>query len=179
MGEENRDELFEKLNGCQREAAEVRRELSSLNEKKEAFFKNKEAVSKKIRALIGEIKSAKSSRDELTEQVKSSKQKRRELNDKMKAEIEEIKRLNQEKNTLIKKHRISVDPPAIKKQIEALEYKIETEAPSFQEEKKMMKTINDLRRQYEAAKSVSNVFEKIYSASKDVDNLRKRADETH
>ena len=79
----------------------------------------------------------------------------------------------------MKKHRLSVDPPAIKKQIEALEYKIETEAPPFQEEKRMMKTINDLRRQYEAAKSVSNVFEKIYSASKDVDNLRKRADETH
>ena len=50
--------------------------------------------------------------------------------------IKEIKIINREKEKIIQKYRIQKNPSDIKEEMHRLELKIETEAPSFEEEKK-------------------------------------------
>jgi len=179
MEQENRKELSSKLGKCKQELIELRKELTALNEEKEKLFKAKNVVSQQIRALIGDVKDSRIKRDEFTTGVKGSKEKRRELNDNLRAKISEIKKLDSEKKALMRKHKITTDPSMIKKQIDSLELKIETEAPAFKEEQRLMKMIKILRVQYEQAKAVSGIFEKAHALSKEIDELRKGADEVH
>lgn len=171
--------LFIQMDDCKRTVAQLHNQLISLNDKKRAAFQKKDEVSQKIRALIGEVKSARSERDKLTTLVKESKTRRGGLNGELRTKIEEAKKLNHEKNELIQKHHLTADPSRLKKEIEALEYVIETEAPSPSEEKKLMKLIKDKKKLYEEAKSVSSIFEKIHGVSKEIDKLKHKCDETH
>lgn len=179
LTKDEQKKLFAQMDDCKQAVAQLRNQLISLNDKKRAAFQKKDEVSQKIRALIGEVKSARSERDKLTTLVKESKTRRGGLNDELRAKIEEAKKLNQEKNELIQKHHLTADPSRLKKEIEALEYTIETEAPSPSEEKKLMKLIKEKKKLYEEAKSVSSIFEKIHGVSKEIDKLKHKCDETH
>lgn len=171
--------IFSQLNECKNTVKQLRDQLISLDDKKRAAFLKKEAVSQKIRALIGEVKNARSERDKLTHLVKDSKVRRGGLNDEIRTKIEEAKKLNKEKNELIRKHNLADDPSRLKKEIEELDYKIETEAPSPAEEKQLMKIIKEKKKIYEQAKGVSTIFEKIHALSAEIDKLKHKSDETH
>ena len=132
---EEQNKLFDQMNDTKRIVSELRNQLISLNDKKRAAFQKKDVVSQKIKSLIGEVKSARSERDKLTHLVKESKGRRKDLNDEARIKIEEIKKLNKEKQDLIRKHNLTTDPAQLKKEIDELDFKIETEAPSPAEEK--------------------------------------------
>ncbi len=179
LSAEEKKQLSARIEECKKTALLLRNQLVSLNDKKRAAFAKKDTLSKKIQTIVDEFKQSKSERDKLTYLVKDSKAKRHTLNDELRVKIMDIQKLNKEKKELIRKHHLSADPFRVKKEIEELEYKIETEVPSPAEEKQLMKIIKEKKKLYEEAKGVSSIFEKVHALSKEIEKLKYKSDDTH
>jgi len=64
-------------------------------------------------------------------------------------------------------------------EIDRLEMKIETDAMSFEAEKKVMKTIKELKKKKKELKDDSNVFDKAKDIAKGLNTLRKDSSKLH
>ena len=135
---EEKKKVFKELEKHAKETFELRKELNSIDDKKESLFNEKNKVSGEIRKLIGTVKSSRAERDRLTKEVRELKEKRAKLSDEIKKKIGEAKKLNSEKDKVRKKQSIKADPYKLKKEIEEMESMIETEAMSFQKEQQLM-----------------------------------------
>ena len=179
LSEQEKKDLLKKKSELNIEINSLRKNLNQINDQKESAFEKKEKVAHSISSLISQVKSSKSQRDNLTKKVKQVKVGRSEYNKEIKQKIEEIKVLNKKKQEIQKKHNIKGDPSYIKKEIEKLESKIETEVMSFDKEKQLMKAIKDLRKKYNEAKVISDVFDKIHKVEKELDRLKEESNKKH
>ena len=167
------------INGLRSEVKKLRNELNNLNSFKEHLFQEKDRLTGEILSLISEVKKLKQRRDSLTKQVKEEKENRKKIDDEIAVKIKEVKELNKEKKKIIDKYNIKVDPSRINDEIERLELKIQTEPMSFDKEKKIMETINKLKKQKKQAEEVSNVWGKTNIISMEIDELKKKREVLH
>ncbi|MEK6960673.1 MAG: hypothetical protein AABX47_05845 [Nanoarchaeota archaeon] len=156
--------------------------LRELNAQKESLFSQRNAVSQKIRALIGQIKAKKSDRNLLTDSVKAQKEDRAKLSKEIRDKIDVIKALKeklpkQAPSPAFKGPRES--PGRLRAQIEELNRKIETEAPSFEKEQKFMKMIKELKRQLDETEKRDEGSSEVRALSKEIDALKAKADSAH
>jgi len=156
--------------------------LRELNAQKESLFSQRNAVSQKIRSLIGQIKTKKSERNLLTDSVKAQKDDRAKLSKEIRDKIDVIKALKeklpkQAPSQVFKGPRES--PGRIRAQIEELNRKIETEAPSFEKEQKFMKMIKELKRQLDETEKRDEGSSEVRALSKEIDALKAKADSAH
>lgn len=176
---DTRKDLLTKLTDIRKDITELRIKLNAINEKKETHFEAKEKISKEIHSTIGSIQSLKRERDSFTRQVRELKDKRRELNSRIRGHINKIKELNSEKKDISKKFNITVNPHEIEENLKKLEYKIETEALPFSEEKKIMKKVHELKKELGDSKRVSDVWDRIRKVSQEIDESKKEANSAH
>ena len=162
-----------------KEIFELKNKLNQINDQKEFWFKQKEGLKKDIGALIHKIKEIKLVKDKSSEEVQQLKKERDKYNKEVKELIKEIKELNKLKEQKIKDHKIDVDPSKIQERITALQLKIETEAPSFKEEKKIMKQINDLQKKLKGASGLQDILSKSKEVSLKIEEAKKKAEEYH
>ncbi|MBN2423346.1 hypothetical protein JXB41_09045 [Candidatus Woesearchaeota archaeon] len=172
-------EVLQKISLIRKEITELRIKLNEIDDKKETAFEEKNVYSKDISSDLRKLKSLKHERDNLTREVKQLKQKREQLNSKVKESIEKIKGLNQDKFDLFKKYNIKVNPLKISEEIEKLEYKIETEALSFKNEKTVMKKINELKKKLKGSEEVTNIVNDSNRISNEIKNLKQEANSAH
>jgi len=176
--EENK-EILGKVDDAKKSVGNLKDELNSLNKEKESWFAKKDEYAKQIAEKIAEIKVLKRERDEFTAKVKGLKEERNKLNEVIRGRITEIKKINEQKKKIMVQYKITKDPAQIARQIDSLEMSIETEAFSFDKEKKVMKLINQLRKDYEGAKKLSSVWENSNVLSKEIDALKAQVEELH
>jgi len=162
-----------------KEVFELKNKLNQINDQKEFWFKQKEGLKKDIGALIHKIKEIKLVKDKSSEEVQQLKKERDKYNKEVKELIKEIKELNKLKDQKIKDHKIDVDPSKIQERITVLQLKIETEAPSFKEEKKIMKQINDLQKKLKGASGLQDILVKSKEVSLKIEEAKKKAEEYH
>ncbi len=179
MSDEERKDLMRELELRKKQVEELRNKLNQLNNEKEGWFKKKEEFASQISGVIGHLSSDKKERNKFTNEVKELKTKRKELHDLIKARISEVKKFNEQKKEIAKKHGITDDPSNLVKEIEALEFKIETEGLTFDKEQKLMKVIKDKKKKLNEAKKISDIWEKTGKISKEIDDLKKQADSIH
>lgn len=175
----SKKEILKKRDALQKEIFELRARLNEADSQKEKAYAEKAKVSTKIRALIDQIKSSRSSRDTMTGDIKEQKTVRRNLNEQIRKKIEEIKKVNAKKHELLSKNRLKTTPAKLKRDIDHLELRVETEALSPDEEKKVMAKIKELKRAYSQVSQVSGAFDEYKILSKEIDTLRKNADAIH
>ena len=176
---ENKKEIAEELKQIKEELKGLRTSLNLANEEKEKAFSEKEEVKKQISKLIAQVREAKGERNKFTHDVKGAKKERNTLNKRIASKIKEIKTLNDKKKELESKFNIKVNPTNLKKQIEELELKVETEVLEFKKEKVIMKQINDLRKKFTKVKDVSEIWEESAKLSKEIDSLKTKANSLH
>ncbi|MGB9676602.1 MAG: coiled-coil protein, partial [Candidatus Bathyarchaeales archaeon] len=112
----------------------------------EDWAKKRDELNEQIKRLRAEILELKTERNKLNEDVKQLKQKRNEMLEKMLGKIEEAKRLNEELKELDKKKpRKSIS--AVQKEIDAIEWKIQTSPSNLQEEKMLVEKVKNLEAQ--------------------------------
>ncbi len=179
LSDTERKELFKKLNNGKNEISRLREELNNLNEQKEAWFRKKSEVGKKIADLIRQSKSSKSKRNEFTQQVKNLKTERNQFSDKIKAKISELKGMKAERDALISKLKSKENPRELKSEIKKLEYKMETEVMSFDKERQLMKKIKELKKRYEGFAEIMKVDEKARKLSREIDDEKRKELELH
>lgn len=175
---ENKNILFEDIRILKNDINDLRKNLNHIDKQKETFFDKKEEYGNEIRRLIKKIKKDKAKRDELTKKVKEDKKKRDALNKEIKDKISKIKNLKKEEG-LIANNSKTESPSKIKEAIEKLELSIETEAMSFENEKKVMKRIKGLKKRFNEAKIINDMLDNFKKISWDIDEYKKNADDIH
>lgn len=179
MENETKKDIVKRLSALNKELSVVKKEMQAHKQEKQKAFTAKNKISQQIRDLIREVKGSKAQRDEVNKLIKGSKEKRASLNTGVKKKLGELKKLHQEKRDIIKKHNIKSDPSKVKKEIEDLEFKSETEVLSPGEEKRLNAVIKEKKKQYEECKKVSEVFDRINTASNELRKLQMKADDAH
>ena len=157
----------------------LREELHQIADQKEQLFTQRSGIGKNISELITKIKQLKEERNSLTDAVKKAKEERQKITADLRVKIDEHKKLiagNKDKPRPVSTGK---DPRFLKKQIDALEFKIETEGMSFEKEQKMMKTVRDLRKEYNATAASHKAYEASGALGSTIAQLKKQADNLH
>ncbi|MAG38781.1 hypothetical protein CMO90_01720 [Candidatus Woesearchaeota archaeon] len=172
---DEKEKLIADLKIAKEEVNLVKTRLNKANSKKESWFRQKSAIGKEIKSRIREILNFKKKRNSLTSDVKKTKEKRDELNKQIGGEV---KTLNKLKEHFDSQKRLE-NPQALKKNIEAIELKIETEPMSFQREQAIMKDLNKLRKKYSEVKHVSEEFKDFKTKRTTITSIKKEANKLH
>ncbi len=154
------------------EIQELRIKLEKISKEKEEWFKKKEDLKRIISKKINEMRSIKSSKDQSNINSQSLKNKKYNIREEINTLIKKIKETDKKKKELIQKLNIKFDPYEIKNNIERLEMKIQTDVISFEEEKKIMKHINELKKKLKESAAVSKIMEEKNKISKQIDEKR-------
>lgn len=161
------------------EATKLKERLSSLNNEKESWFSKKASYSEAIKKSIGEIKNLKNKRNELTTKVKALKKERDELNKEISDNVKSIVKEKKESGPVPEIKGTKLSPGKIKKEIEQLEFKLQTEPMGFEKEQKLRKQIKahqklltDFEDQFKATKELREISNKTSA-------LKKRANAIH
>lgn len=176
----------------------IKDEIKTIGDEKEVWFKKRQEIQRQISKLIKQVVDLRNERNSLTESVHSQKGKRAELNTSINEEIVKIKDISPEQkaetsqNTPIsystghsygsdrRSTFVSRDNPAkIKKEIDKLEYSIETEGFSFKKEQEVMKKIKELKKVYNQIKDALGSKTEAKKISKSINGLKSSANKLH
>jgi phosphoserine phosphatase len=150
--------------------------------KKENAFRKKEESRKELLVLIKKVKEIQSSKKQAVSSLDTLKKERDKHNNRVRELISEVKKLGLEKGKMeipLPRTREGNDPFKLKKAIESLEFKVETEALSPSEEKKVMKRIHDLKKEYGAVDDSFRKIQKARELSREIEKEKKLADKFH
>ncbi|MBN2420841.1 hypothetical protein JXB27_01025 [Candidatus Woesearchaeota archaeon] len=158
-----------------RNVSELRNELNSLDKTKEEYFGLSKSNRAKLNELRGKVQTLKNERNKLTDSVKKIKVERDALNKTLKEKIEAFKKIAPKKVEKPKEH---VNVGFLRKEIKAMEYKIETEGLDFDKEQKLMKIIKEKKKLVDSA-GPAKLSSEAKLLSNEIDAIRAKADEIH
>lgn len=130
------------------------KDLESLNNSKESLYKEKTSFDAFLSNTIAQANELKANKKITDEDIKSKKVLRTTLNKELKEFSTKFK--ESQRAQIGKKEKKRLSPEATKKQIEAMQYAIETEGLSFEKEKQYMDKIKQLKAELaESSKEMS------------------------
>lgn len=177
LTEEKKSILLEKAKQAKEECDSLKSMLARIREEKEMHYQKKEELRKQISSLVPAIKNTKGHNDEFSRMVVELKKERDSYNQKVRALITKIKELRINKNKVANGTSINLD--SIKKQIEQLEFSIETNALQYDKEQKINDKIKRLKKIYKENENVAKLDDELKSMSIEIDSAKKTADEFH
>ena len=175
---QTKKELFISFEKLRKEINSSRNELNRINDQKESWFRKKADLSDTTRKKIAQIKENKKKRDSLTKNVKELKEKRNKLAGETGKKISELKKLKSGLKNLEKTSKIR-DPLRIKRDMDKIEIKLETEAMSFEKEKELSKKLKLLKKLFGEASVIINVLNKIKKLNSEIDASKKNTNMVH
>jgi uncharacterized coiled-coil DUF342 family protein len=124
----------------------LKEQRSKLNAEATEWAQKRDKLNEQFKSLRAEILELRDERDKLNEKVKELKQQREKTKEEIRGKIEEIKKLNQETRILTKK-KPSKSFQTLQKEIERIEWKIQTTPLSLHEEKELVEKVKQLETQ--------------------------------
>ncbi|MFH1400766.1 MAG: hypothetical protein ABIH41_04555 [Nanoarchaeota archaeon] len=173
------EDLLEQLRIRRQEVTTMKVTLTRINAEKEKWFTEKSKFQQQIKDRIGAVNQSKVRRNDLTTEVKELKVKRDSLNKSIVDAQTKVNALRQEYDELRKKLGIEEDPKRVLKQIEELEYMMQTEALSFDKEKALMKKVKELKKKANDAGGLAEKTKELDAARDAVRDLRRDANQYH
>lgn len=165
------DELTKKLSETKEQRNKINAEAKELAEKRDKLnegFKN----------LRMETLALRSERDGLNEKVKEMKRKRSETKTKIHLKIEEAKGLNQEIKALAKR-KPSKSFHSLQKEVEDIDWKIQTMSPSLQEEKELVERVKQLENQLSVHRKLEQSSKKLFEVRAEIKALERESEGYH
>lgn len=157
--------------------ANLSSELKKIGSQKRALLSDKRKLDKEISELIGAASENKEKKDKVDKEVKELKEKRDNYNKKVKDFSSELKKESFER--VQKTTRDLPSPESLKKEIDDLELKIETEPLAFNEEKRYMERIKKLRSALREAEQIASKFKNARDIKQKLIDNKKIGDEIH
>ena len=145
--------------------AASREQANEANANTKAYAEKRDKLNAQFKKLRQEIFELKNERNCLNEKVKTLKQQRDEARTKRRTIIEEIKTHSQ-KSAEIQKKTPKKSRRELQKELENIEWKIQTTSLDLQEEKKLIENVQQLETRL-------NVYKKIEQQNKKITELRK------
>ena len=143
----------------------TKKELIKLGEEKENLYSRKKVLYKERKELLEKLKKLRSKKEEyskMLDNLMNERQKTLEKLEELKKKLDEIK---QARKDIFKNKDIAKDINKYRKELETLEYVLQTEVLSYSQEKKIWNRIKYLRK-------VLGKYEEISSVLQEIDKLR-------
>ncbi len=125
-----------------------------------------------------EIRELKKQRDEINERVQALKQQRDDVRVKIKPILDEIQAINDKKDEL-KKKAPNIHPKDIQEEINAIDWKIQTETLDLKEEKRLVDEVKQLETQLVSYRKIDKQNKKIAEHMQERRTLGAQADVFH
>jgi uncharacterized coiled-coil DUF342 family protein len=183
--EETGKKLAEDAKQARDDVTALKDRLAAINAEKESWFSKKAEISEQIKKNIAEIKELKDKRNKFTNQVKDLKKERDTLNSEITTNIKKIVSEKKDAGVPIQKEEHGFHGKRgpsfskLKTEIEALEYRLETQPMSFDKEQKIRKEIKGMKKELDEMKSKSKVSDELKAVSSETNTLKKKANTFH
>ncbi len=165
--------------GMNDELTKLRASLQQIQQQKEQLYQKKEESFSKVKDILTQLRSIKHKIDASKAIRDDLRKKRDEQNAIVKSLAQQLKELSNEKEKALKNSIGRINPERLKQQIAYLDTKIETEALSMDQEKKVMKKIKEHKHKIQAAQGVDAVFAKIRDLRTKLKESRDCANDYH
>jgi uncharacterized coiled-coil DUF342 family protein len=172
---EEKAEIQQQLDRLKKEIHLLSVQLKELGEQKELKYREKEGLNQALNNYIKEAKELRDKKKEIDTKIKELKEKRKVFN---KTSSELLSKFREIRATTIPaKKRIS--PTNIQKQIEKIEFAIQTEALSFEREKKYMQQLHELKAELQQLKTEDEKFKEVRDFREQIKEKKSEADTVH
>ncbi|MGC9132923.1 MAG: hypothetical protein ACP5GJ_00755 [Nanopusillaceae archaeon] len=144
-----------------RNIVNIKRELIKLGEEKEHLYSRKKVLYNERKELLQKLKELRQKKEEyskILDNLMDERQKTLEKLEELKKKLDEIK---QKRKDVFKNKDILKDINKYKKELETLEYVLQTEILSYSQEKKIWNRIKYLRKLLGKYEEISSVLEEI------------------
>ncbi|MGC9079586.1 MAG: hypothetical protein ACP5G1_02495, partial [Nanopusillaceae archaeon] len=149
----------------QRTIFNIKKELIKLGEEKENLYSQKRFLYKERKELIQRLKELKSKKEEYTSIIDNLMQERQKTLEKLEEIKKKIDEIRQKRKDIFKNRDALKNINKYKKELETLEYVLQTEILSYSQEKKIWNRIKYLRK-------LIGKYEEIAVALEEYDRLR-------
>jgi uncharacterized coiled-coil DUF342 family protein len=158
--------------------AALREQADKANANTKAYVERRDKLNVQFKKLRQEIFELKNERNSLNEKVQTLKQQRDEARTKRRTIIEEIKTHSQ-KSTEIKKKTPKKSRRILQKELEDIEWKIQTTSLDLQEEKRLIENVQQLETQLNIYKKIEQQNKKITELREELKTLETEGDSFH
>ncbi|MBD3262840.1 hypothetical protein GF374_00480 [Candidatus Woesearchaeota archaeon] len=166
-----------RIDKLRKDIRELSSKLKKLGIEKEKTYKEKNNLEKELGSLI---KKAKETRDEKTKidtEIKTLKEQREKSNKELKAMFSKLSKIKQKLGLGKKNHKKS--SAKIRKQIDAIEFSIQTEVLKFEREKKYMAHIKALKQELKDIEAEESKYKDLVDFKKEISKTKQNADAIH
>lgn len=157
---------------------ELERRLSELKEQNDAldhdadqWAENRDKVNEQVHTLRAEAQKLRLERDAMNEQVKKMKQQRSETASKIHEAIENLKKLDEESEKTAK-NRSSRSRETLQKELDEIEWQIQTTSHTLQEDKELVEKVKQLETHLNIHKKLEKFYQKSSELRKKVRDLK-------
>jgi uncharacterized coiled-coil DUF342 family protein len=174
----SKNEKKQKIEELARKLSALREQKDTLKAEAEKLAEKRDMLHQKLKDLRSEILKLKNARNEVNARVKELKQQRSQIKNEIAQKIEELKGLRNELELLMKK-KPTRSSKTLEKEIDSLEWKIQTTPLSLQEEKKLVERIMQLQGQINIHKKFEQFKQKRIELKAEVKALQARVELCH
>jgi uncharacterized coiled-coil DUF342 family protein len=158
--------------------ATLKDQANKANAATKTHIEKRDMLNEQFKKLRREIHELKSERNRLNEKVKTLKQQRDEARTKIRTIIEEIK-THRRKLTELKKKTPKKSHQNLQKELQSIEWKIQTTSLDLQEEKRLIETVKQLETQLTVYRKIEQQNRKIIELRKEIKTLEIKEDAFH
>ena len=171
--------LARQLTALKEDIQTLRQALVPLRQAKEDCLRQREQFRLRLKDKILSIKALKSHQDTLSQAVSDHRKERDVYNRQVRQLIQQARALQREKQQFLKQHKVKGNPLRLKEQIAHLEESIETEAYTYDRERKVMEKIKQMKKVYEESAGLATILDKLHEISAQIDAAQAQADTFH
>lgn len=157
---------------------ETREQLTKSSEQTAALAEKRDKLNEKFRTLRQEIRNTQVERDKLNEEVKLLKVQRNEAQNKVRTIVEQIKE-HREKIAALKKKAPQGNHRGLQRELDGIEWKIQTTPYDVQEEKRLIDNVKQLEKQLVVYRKIDKQHEIINVSEAELKGIEIQRDISH
>ncbi len=172
------EDINQKISQLRKEIQLLNNSLKDLNNKKEDKYKEKVDLDERLNSLIKSAKDLKEQKEVLNKEVKELKQKREVENKVVRELLTKLNDIKQDKRTEFRKSN-SLSISQIREKIKNIEFIIQTQAISFDREKKYMTSLRELKAKEKEVSEFEKGFSDLSGLKAQIKTKKDEADNIH
>lgn len=170
----SKQEKNKKIEELSRKLSVLKERREKLNDEARALAEKRNRLNMEFKALKAEILKLKNARDEINARVKELKQQKSKIKRELAEKIMEFKDLKNEIEVLAKK-KPSKSFNALQKEIESIEWRIQTTPLDLREEKQLVEKVKQLESQLNIHRKIEQLSQKKLELKTELKALEARA----
>jgi uncharacterized coiled-coil DUF342 family protein len=167
-----------KIEVINQQLASLGEQITNTNAEAQKHVEKRNKLNEQFKKLRLDIRELKNERDNLNEKVKTLKQQRDEVRAKIRASIDELK-VHSQKITELKKKTPRVGRRGMQRELEDIEWKIQTTTLDMREEKRLVENVKQLETHLNIYKKIDVHAKKIAELRKELKSLEAAAESAH